>query len=146
MLYFQVYIDYNKKLRKVQQERTRQIVKISGPEKIIFAVTAAFLVFAGGYFLIDRSSDAPYVVDVQTVRSSQVGEGVPAPSGSGVVNINTATAKQLQTLPGIGAVRAQNIVTDRETNGPFLVPEDLLRVSGIGEETLSEILKYITVK
>lgn len=146
MLYFQIYIDYNKKLQKVQQERERQIVKISGPEKIIFAVTAAFLVFVGGYFLGSRGSDAPYVVDVQTVRSSEVGEGVPAPSGPEVVNINTATAEQLQMLPGIGAVRAQNIVTDRETNGPFRFPEDLLRVSGIGEGTLSEILKYITVE
>ena len=121
-------------------------MKISGPEKIILAVTAAFLVFAGGYFLGGRGSDEPYTVDVQTVRADAA-EGEAAVSvRPSLVNINTATAEQLQSLPGIGAVHARNIVADREANGPFRIPEDLMRVSGIGEGTLSDILDYITVE
>jgi competence ComEA-like helix-hairpin-helix protein len=51
----------------------------------------------------------------------------------------------LETLPGIGPVRAQAILDDRQANGPFSVPEDLVRVSGIGEGTLEKLLDYITV-
>ncbi len=120
-------------------------MKISGVEKTIFAVTAAFLLFAGGCFLGGDRGE-PYTVDVQTIQRSEMRDAVPALSGSRVVNINTATVEQLQTLPGIGAVRAQNIVADREANGPFRFPEDLIRVSGIGEGTLHEILNYITVE
>lgn len=64
----------------------------------------------------------------------------------GAVNINTATAEQLQSLPGIGATRAQDIVADRAANGPFRIPEELMRVPGIGEGTLSEIIDFITVE
>ena len=60
------------------------------------------------------------------------------------VNINTADAGTLQTLPGIGEKRAADIIADREANGPFRYPEDITRVKGIGEETLAELIDYIT--
>ena len=121
-------------------------MKISGLEKIILAVTAIFLVFTVGYFLGGWGSDEPYVVDVHTIQSSEVGEAVSMPSGPKVVNINTATVEQLQALPGIGRTRAETIIADRDANGPFRIPEDLMRVAGIGEGTLNEILEYITVE
>ncbi len=121
-------------------------MKISGPEKTILAVTAAFLLFTVGYFLGGQGSDEPYTVDAQTVWTGEVGDGVVVSARPESVNINTATAEQLQALPGIGAKRAQDIVADRAANGPFRIPEDLMRVSGIGEGTLSEILEYITVE
>ena len=49
-----------------------------------------------------------------------------------------------QTLPGIGEKRAADIVADRAANGPYRYPEDLTRVSGIGEETLAGLLGQIT--
>ena len=52
------------------------------------------------------------------------------------VNINTADADELETLPGIGPVLAQRIIDWRTANGPFTCPEDLLQVSGIGQTTL----------
>ena len=121
-------------------------MKISGLEKTFLALTAAFLLFTVGYFLGGRGSDEPYTVDTQTIWTGEVGEGVTVSARPDSVNINTATAEQLQTLPGIGASRAQDIVADRQINGPFRIPEDLMRVSGIGEGTLSEILEYITVE
>ena len=65
---------------------------------------------------------------------------------TGKININTADLEELQTLPGIGEKRAQAIVDDREANGPFRIPEDLTRVSGIGEGILANIIDSITVE
>ena len=61
------------------------------------------------------------------------------------VNINAATADQLQALPGIGPSYAQRIVEYREKNGPFKKVEDLLNVTGIGEKTFEKIKDRITV-
>ena len=62
------------------------------------------------------------------------------------VCINTASAEELEFLPGIGPVLAQRIVEDRELNGPFSTKEALLRVNGIGEKTLDAITDYITLE
>lgn len=122
------------------------MMKISGLEKTILAVTAAFLLFTVGYFLGGRGCDEPYTVETQTLLTEEVSYEPPEPPNPGAVNINTATVDQLQTLPGIGKTRAHDIVADRQANGPFRIPEDLTRVSGIGEGTLSEIIEYITVE
>lgn len=66
-------------------------------------------------------------------------------SSSGVININTATAEELDSLPGIGPSTAAAIVEDRERNGPFASPEDLMRVSGIGEGKFSKLKGQISV-
>lgn len=55
-----------------------------------------------------------------------------SPSSGGRVQINRATAEELQSLPGIGPVIAERIVTYREENGPFRTFEDLENVSGVG--------------
>jgi competence protein ComEA len=62
------------------------------------------------------------------------------------ININTATAPELETLPGIGPSLAQKIVSYRETHGPFLKPDDLLNVAGIGPAKLEQISALITVR
>lgn len=72
----------------------------------------------------------------------------PVPAGMTTgnrVNINTATQNQLETLPGIGTVKAQSIINYRQQNGPFQSIENLLEVSGIGEKTLEGLREYITV-
>ncbi|UZW67420.1 helix-hairpin-helix domain-containing protein [Priestia flexa] len=66
-------------------------------------------------------------------------------SDSGVVNLNTATLEDLQTLNGIGPSKAQAILTYREENGPFKTVEDLLQVSGIGEKSLEKIKAEIAI-
>lgn len=63
----------------------------------------------------------------------------------GLVNLNTADAAQLQTISGIGAKRAQDIIAYREANGPFKTVDDLNQVSGIGDKTLENLRSYVTV-
>ena len=68
-----------------------------------------------------------------------------AAAGGQKININTANKSQLETLPGIGNVKAQSIISHREKNGPFRSIEELLNVNGIGEKTLDVIRELVTV-
>ena len=61
------------------------------------------------------------------------------------VNINTATVKELQTIPGIGKVLAERIAEYREHERPFKTVEDLLNVKGVGKATLDKIRDHVTV-
>lgn len=61
------------------------------------------------------------------------------------ININTADATLLETLPGIGPVKAQAIIEYRQTNGPFAAIADIQNVSGIGPVTFANIQSLITV-
>lgn len=97
--------------------------------------------------------------DQQHVHVPQEGEVNPPPvisggvssspgvSGAvgGVVNINTATAKELETLPGVGEVTARRIIDYREAHGPFETIEDIQNVPGIGEKTFEGMQEAITV-
>ncbi|HEM5989785.1 TPA: helix-hairpin-helix domain-containing protein [Streptococcus suis] len=62
------------------------------------------------------------------------------------VNLNTATEADLQTISGIGAKRAADIIAYREANGGFKSVDDLNNVSGIGDKTMESIRPYVTVE
>lgn len=64
----------------------------------------------------------------------------------GIININTASAAQLQTIPGIGESRALAIVAYREQNGPFKQKEDIMQISGIKAGLYEKIKDKIKVK
>ena len=76
------------------------------------------------------------------VGSDQRSLGV---SMDGLVNINTASQEELDTLPGIGRVRAEAIIVYRTQNGFFMTIEELLKVEGIGETTFNALKDLITV-
>ena len=61
------------------------------------------------------------------------------------VNINTASKKELDALPGIGEVLAQRIIDYRSANGPFSTVDELTKVKGIGAKTLEKLKPYATV-
>ena len=131
------------------------MMKLSRWEGAIVLLTAGFLAFTAGWFLRGGVSSQP--LRVETQRRLEGTGALPGLGGEpsaqspetmapGKVNVNTADAQTLQTLPGIGEKRAADIVADREANGPYRYPEDLTRVKGIGEETLAGFLEYITTE
>ena len=61
------------------------------------------------------------------------------------ININTATSKQLQKIPGIGKKTAKELVDYRNKNGFFYTPKDILKVKYIGTKMLQRITPYITI-
>ena len=77
--------------------------------------------------------------------SAGVSGGAAPGSSSGLININSASATDLEALSGIGEVLAATIVEYRDQNGPFASVEDLMDVSGIGPATLDEIRDQVTV-
>ncbi|MBR5429356.1 MAG: helix-hairpin-helix domain-containing protein [Firmicutes bacterium] len=76
----------------------------------------------------------PYLTEQSSSSSS---------SSSGLININTATQAELETLDGIGESKARAIIAYREEHGSFATVEQLTRVSGIGESTLAKIKDQI---
>jgi competence protein ComEA len=70
---------------------------------------------------------------------------MPAASAGEVVNLNTATVAQLESLPGIGRATAERIVEYRQKSGGFKKVEDLMNVRGIGEKSFLKLKPLITV-
>ena len=73
------------------------------------------------------------------------GGGDPAAGGRGPVNINTADAGELDTLPGVGPATASAILGWRAANGPFTSVDQLTEVDGIGPATLARLRPLVTV-
>ncbi|GAA4526766.1 ComEA family DNA-binding protein [Brachybacterium paraconglomeratum] len=78
---------------------------------------------------------------------AETGEAPAAGSSgaSGVINLNTASAAELEELPSVGPAIAQRIIEHREKNGPFRSVDGLLEVSGIGPSTLEKIRDRATI-
>ena len=93
----------------------------------------------GQQVLVPRASDAAEPQGTASVP------GGSTESGTTLVNVNVASAEELETLPGIGEVLAATIVQYREEHGPFTSVDQLLDVSGIGEVTLEELRDLVTV-
>ncbi|BCJ44940.1 hypothetical protein GCM10010168_84860 [Actinoplanes ianthinogenes] len=75
---------------------------------------------------------------------------VPGPaasggSGGGLVNLNTATLAELDTLPGVGPVLAQRILDARDAQGGFRAVSDLRKVDGIGDSRYEQLKDLVTV-
>ena len=82
---------------------------------------------------------------VSAAGDASAGAGGAGPSAVTRVDLNTATAEQLDALPGVGPVTAQAILAWREENGRFTSVDDLLDVKGIGEATLAELRDLVVV-
>ncbi len=134
---------------------------------LIPAAAVLALVFSLGFFFGRRS--VPYEVSVDAQRqaaiepaaqtqasSPQQDEAEAAPSQpdapdtadttqAALVDINTAAKEELMTLPGVGEVLAERIIEYRETYGRFVAAEQLMDVSGIGEQRYADLEDRITV-
>lgn len=89
--------------------------------------------------LLSISTIQPYIVKAEateTVSRSEIS----------VVNINSASADEMASVPGLGEKKSQAIVKFREKHGPFARVEDLKKVDGIGDKLFEKIRQYVTVK
>jgi len=113
----------------------------------LLILTALFLLVVSGalFYTAPRPSAADY-----TILTERTAQGVtPEPEVEEPperVNLNTATAEELQTLPGIGEVLASRILEHRAEYGPFTCPEELMSVKGIGENLFDRLQDRITTE
>ncbi|HFI0639055.1 TPA: helix-hairpin-helix domain-containing protein [Streptococcus suis] len=83
--------------------------------------------------------------NISVVASTTASSAMSQEGNESKVNLNTATEADLQTISGIGAKRAADIIAYREANGGFKSVDDLNNVSGIGDKTMESIRPYVTV-
>ena len=112
---------------------------------VLFILLCVFLTLILGVFIGRQSVTGMMLIPEklppadQSVTCEENNIIQDRPTGNGKININTASAGMLETLPNIGSVLAQRIVDYREENGNYTTLEDLLLVEGIGEKRLEEI-------
>ena len=115
---------------------------------ILVLITGVFAAFIVGFFAGRNLNRTP--VQIQQLpavtEATEITEETEdtTPTEPGIIDINTATAAQLQTLPGIGEVIAQRIIDYRESHGPFRSVGELTRVEGIGQKRLEAIRDLVT--
>jgi len=112
---------------------------------ILTVLLAAFI--AGLAFLLweQRSPPGPLVIVLPTTAPLSTASPTPT-TAAGLVNINTASLAELDTLPGIGPTLAQAIIAYREANGPFPTPAELMNVPRIGPATYEDLKDLVTVR
>lgn len=110
----------------------------------------------------NQTAGSPATVSRNTAESSKLGKGAVIVSDSGGsaevvasgesysskesnVNINTADAGELDTLPGVGEATARDIITFREKNGPFRKIEDIMKVPRIKQNRFDSVKEFISV-
>lgn len=101
------------------------------------------LIFSGLLLMKDESSPIEFIESEKQIASIE-GE-VKSATKSGLININTASLEQLDTLPGVGPATAQKILDYRIKNGGFKSIEEIDNVSGIGPAKYGEIKDLIEI-
>jgi competence protein ComEA len=93
-----------------------------------------------------QNGEQPVLVSPSQLAPDSSVASSDEPASTGPVNINSAGLEQLDTLPGIGPVTAQNIIDHRTTNGPFATIEAIMDVPGIGPGKFEQMKGLITVE
>lgn len=101
----------------------------------LFAAAAALFLAIALFLAYKPTEPKPLVLHTLSHTS---------PDGAYRLNLNDATAAELESLPGIGPVLAANILAWRDENGSFATLADLLAVDGVGEKTCENLEPYIT--
>jgi competence protein ComEA len=145
--------------------RAPGVVSLSGDARVIDAIRAAGGETAradlarlnlaakladGARIAVPLLGQPPPALDPAAVTGSAdptgaSGDPTGATGAAGPIDVNTATADQLEALPGIGPTLAAAIVQERERNGAFRSVDDLNRVPGIGEGRLAQLQGLVTV-
>ena len=109
----------------------------------LLLLTALFLTLMTA--LAERA-DVPGDTGTYTITTRRPAQEAVVPESALPVNVNTATAEELDVLPGIGPALAERIIDYREEHGPYTAAEDLLAVSGIGEKVLDGLRDQIVLE
>ena len=112
------------------------------PDADLVAVNLAVRVADEDHWHIPRMGEAALPPAIQTTAATTARSA----GGGSRLNINAASAEELETLPQIGEVRAQAIVAHRDANGPFDTVENLVEVHGIGPGTLNAIRDLVEAR
>ncbi|MCU0263683.1 MAG: ComEA family DNA-binding protein [Candidatus Nanopelagicales bacterium] len=128
------------------------VVRLPGGSRVVDAVKAAGGLRRGGRLggtnLARVLADGERIEVGGSQEAASAGSGVPGGSGAapgGPLDLNTATAEQLDALPGIGPVTAAKILAWRSANSRFSVVDELAEVPGIGPKTLEELRPHVRV-
>ena len=126
-------------------------LKLSKAEIIAIVITVIFIALAFISFLLDRDESAAVTISSSRTASAETSDlpssSAPSPEVSpfALVNINTATAQELCTLPGIGETLSGRIIAYRNEHGLFKSTDEIMSVSGIGSKTYENLKSYITI-
>ena len=107
--------------------------RLSRPERALLLLTALFAA-AAVFFALRPAGELRLERAALRVQPE-----------AALIDLNTADADELESLPGIGPELAGRILLDREQNGPYSTPSDLMRVDGIGEKTVSALAPFVLV-
>lgn len=119
-------------------------------QKLLIALTCIFAAFILGLFAGRNINSSPVHIRTLPAATTAATEGgpentTPTPTEPAIIDLNTATSEQLQTLPGIGPTIAERIIAYREEVGAFESVGELMNVSGIGEKKLEAIWDLVTI-
>lgn len=114
--------------------------KVTKTQWVLLALTGLFLCALLTLYVQDRArmTEQPVETDLAAAQEEFMPDVTP-------LDLNTATAEELDTLPGIGEELARRIVEYREANGPFESVEEIMEVSGIGEGKFADLEGRIIV-
>ena len=98
-----------------------------------------FLTVSGLLLLLSLSSLQPNIIHAGAIENTHM-------AAVSVINVNTASAEEIASIPGLGDKKSQAIIKYREKHGPFAKPEDLKKVGGIGNKLFEKIKPYVAIK
>ena len=122
-------------------------MKIRWYEILVLVIFGIFvLIFLGSYLATAQAPGIWISTEYHGIDSAANETAVEEDAEEvDLVDINTADQAELESLPGIGTVKAQAILDYRNVHGPFDSIEELLEVEGIGEKLLEKIQDYVII-
>ncbi len=129
-----VYDRKEEQPKKCEEKHKARNTKID----IVFVALMLLLALAAFFFNYRKDLFSDFIMEVDISSSADVVTEL-------IVNINTADKEELMKLNGIGEILAERIIEYRETNGKFVLPQDIVNVEGISENLFNNLYANLTV-